>query len=51
VIYFFLVSPGTLYMAGAYAKARKETLSGADQNVLAKLAARIKKAAKEGEGV
>jgi hypothetical protein len=35
-------------MAAIYAKSRKETLSGADQNVLAKLAARIKRAAKGG---
>ena len=34
-------------MATIYAKSRKDTLSLADQNVLAKLAAQIKKAAKE----
>jgi hypothetical protein len=48
VIYFFLAEPGRIYMAGIYAKSRKETLSAADRNVLAKLAARIKKAAKGG---
>jgi hypothetical protein len=48
VIYFFLSEPGRIYMAAIYAKSRKETLSAADRNVLAKLAARIKKAAKGG---
>ena len=48
MIYFFLAEPGRIYMAGIYAKSRKETLSGADRNVLAKLAANIKKAAKGG---
>ena len=48
VIYFFLAEPGRIYMAAIYAKSRKETLSAADRNVLAKLAARIKKAAKGG---
>ena len=35
-------------MAGIYPKSRKENLSVADQNVLAKLAAQIKKAVKGG---
>jgi hypothetical protein len=35
-------------MAAIYAKSRMETLSAADRNVLAKLAAQIKKAAKGG---
>ena len=48
VIYFFMAEPGRIFMAAIYAKSRKETLSAADQNVLAKLAARIKKAAKGG---
>ncbi|MGD0776572.1 MAG: type II toxin-antitoxin system RelE/ParE family toxin [Candidatus Solibacter sp.] len=48
VIYFFLAEPGRVYMAAIYAKSRKETLSGADRNVLARLAAQIKKAAKGG---
>ena len=48
VIYFFLAGLERIYMAGIYAKSRKETLSAADQNVLAKLAAQIKKAAKGG---
>ena len=48
VVYFFLAEPGRTYMAAIYAKSRKETLSAADQNVLARLAARIKKAAKGG---
>lgn len=49
VVYFFLAGPGRIYMAAIYAKSRKETLSAADQNVLAKLAAQIKKAAKGGQ--
>jgi len=35
-------------MAAIYAKSRKDTLSAADQNVLLKIAAEIKKAAKGG---
>ena len=46
VIYFLLAEPGRIYMAAIYAKSRKHTLSAADRNVLAKLAAQIKKAAK-----
>jgi len=46
VIYFLLAEPGRIYMAAIYAKSRKDTLSAADRNVLAKLAAQIKKAAK-----
>jgi RelE toxin of RelE / RelB toxin-antitoxin system len=48
IIYFFLASPGRIYMAAIYAKSRRETLSAADHNVLAKLAAQIKRAAKGG---
>jgi len=48
VIYFFIAEPGRIYMAAAYAKSRKENLSAADRNTLAKLAAQIKRAAKEG---
>lgn len=48
VIYYFLAEPGRIYMAAIYAKSRMETLSAADRNVLAKLAAQIKKAAKGG---
>jgi hypothetical protein len=48
VVYFFLGERGLIYMAAIYAKSRKETLSRADQNVLAGLAAQIKKAAKGG---
>ena len=48
VIYFFLAEPGRVYMAAIYAKSRKENLSAADRNVLGKLAAQIKRAAKEG---
>jgi hypothetical protein len=48
VVYFFLAAPERIYMAAIYAKSRKETLSAADRNVLAKLAAQIKKAAKGG---
>ena len=50
VVYFFLTRPGRIYMAAIYSKSRKETLSAADQNVLAKLSAQIKKAAKGGGG-
>ena len=46
VIYFFMAEPGRIYMASIYAKSRKQTLSAADQNVLAKLAAKIKAAGK-----
>jgi hypothetical protein len=35
-------------MAAIYAKSRKDNLSAADRDVLARLAARIKKAAKGG---
>jgi len=48
VVYFFLAQPGRIYMAAIYAESRKDTLSAADRNVLAKLAAQIKKAAKGG---
>jgi mRNA-degrading endonuclease RelE of RelBE toxin-antitoxin system len=48
VVYFFLGEPGRIFMAAIYAKSRKETLSAADRNVLAKLAVQIKKAAKGG---
>lgn len=48
VIYFFLAKPGRIYMAAVYAKSRKENLSAADQHVLERLAAQIKKGAKEG---
>ncbi len=48
VVYSFLAGRGRIYMATIYAKSRKETLSAADQKVLARLAARIKKAAKGG---
>jgi hypothetical protein len=48
VIYFFLADPGRIYMATMYPKSRMENLSAADRNILAKLAAQIKKAAKGG---
>ena len=48
VIYFFLAEPGRIYMAAIYAKSRQATLSAADQNALARLAAQIKTAAKGG---
>jgi hypothetical protein len=48
VVYFFMAEPGRIYMAAIYAKSRKDTLSAADQKVLAKLAAQIKRAAKGG---
>ena len=47
-VYYFVAEPGTIYMAAIYAKSRKENLSATDQKVLAKLAARIKKAVKGG---
>jgi hypothetical protein len=48
VIYFLLAEPGRIYMAAIYAKSQKDTLSAADRNVLAKLAAQIKKAVQGG---
>jgi hypothetical protein len=48
VIYFFLAEPGRIYMAAIYAKARRESLSAADQNLLIKVAAQIKRAARGG---
>ena len=48
VVYFLVAGPGRIYMAAIYAKSRKETLSAADQSVLRKLAAQIKRAAKGG---
>jgi hypothetical protein len=48
VIYFFLLEPGRIYMAAIFAKSRQENLSAADQNVLTRLAAQIKKSAKGG---
>ena len=48
VVYFFLAEPGRTYMAAIHSKSRKEILSAADRNMLARLAARIKKAAKGG---
>jgi len=46
VIYFFLAAPSRVYMAAIYAKSRRETLSAADRNALAKVASHIKRAAK-----
>jgi hypothetical protein len=43
VIYFFITPPGRIYMASIFAKSRKQTLSASDQNVLARIAAEIKK--------
>jgi mRNA-degrading endonuclease RelE of RelBE toxin-antitoxin system len=48
VVYFFLAKPGRIYMVAIYAKSRVDTLSAADQNVLARLAAEIKKAGRGG---
>jgi RelE toxin of RelE / RelB toxin-antitoxin system len=45
VVYFFVVAPGRIYMTAIYSKSQKDTLSASDQNVLAKLAARIRAAA------
>ena len=47
VIYFFLSPPGRIYMASAFAKSRRQNLSATDRNVLARIAAAIKK---EGRG-
>jgi hypothetical protein len=46
VVYFFIAEPGRIYLASIYAKSRKQTLSAADRNVFAKLAAHIKGAMK-----
>lgn len=46
VVYYFHASPGQIFMAAIYAKSRLESLSSADRNILAKLAAQIKRAAK-----
>lgn len=43
VIYFFVSPPGRVYMASVFAKSRRQNLTAADENVLAKLAAEIKK--------
>jgi hypothetical protein len=48
VIYFFVAKPGRIYMASIFAKARQATLSGGDQNLLAAIAAHIKKIEKGG---
>ena len=48
VVYCSLTEPGQIYMAAIYAKSRMENLSAADQNVLAKIAAQIRKATKGG---
>jgi len=46
VVYFFLAGPGRIYMAAVYSKSRMSTLSAADQKMLARLAAQIKKGTK-----
>jgi hypothetical protein len=48
VMYYFIAPPGRIYMASIFAKSRKQTLSAADQNVLARLAATIKKETRSG---
>jgi hypothetical protein len=48
VIYFFLAKPGRIYMAGIYAKSRKQTLSAEDRKGLSKLAVQIKQTATGG---
>ena len=48
MIYFFVVEPGRIYIASVFAKSRRQNLSAADQNVLAKIDAQIKAAAKGG---
>lgn len=42
IIYYFISPPGRIYMASIFAKSRRENLSVADRNLLAKLAAAIK---------
>jgi hypothetical protein len=46
VVYFFVAQPQRIYMASIFAKSPKQNLSAADQNVLAKLAAQIKRGLK-----
>lgn len=41
-VYSFISPPGRVYMASIFAKSRRENLSMADRNVLARLAAAIK---------
>ena len=48
VIYFFIAPPGRIYMASIFAKSRKQRLSPADHNALAKIAGQIKKTLKGG---
>jgi hypothetical protein len=43
VIYFLMTPPGTVYMAGIFAKSQRRNLSASDLNRLVKLAAAIKK--------
>jgi hypothetical protein len=47
-VYYFVSAAGRIYMAAIYPKSRKDNLSAADQNALAKVAVEIKKAAKGG---
>lgn len=47
VIYFYISPPGQLFLAAIYAKSKQANLSPADRNVLAALAAEIKKAVKQ----
>jgi hypothetical protein len=47
-VYYFVNAAGRIYMAAIYSKSRKDNLSAADQNALAKIAAEIKRAAKGG---
>jgi len=42
VTYFFVAQPLRVYMVSIFAKAREQTLSAADQTVLAKMAAQLK---------
>jgi len=43
VIYFYSAPPGTVYLALMYPKSRQASLSAADKNVLARIAAQIKR--------
>jgi hypothetical protein len=49
IIYFFIAPPGRIYMASIFTKSRQQTLSAADQNLLAGIAAAIKKETRGGK--
>ncbi len=47
VIYFFLASPGRVYMVSAYAKSSQENISAAEKRLLASLSKAIRAAAQK----